>query len=104
MKEYMSKRKNSIDKRVRKIHRKARTVGLLYLLGTVLLLATTMVFPVLNVGGVAMGVTTFYQPLTKLLSGGDLATMIASVSYGLLLLILLLSSIINCCMNLKYMV
>ena len=91
MKEYMSKRKNSIDKRVRKIHRKARTVGLLYLLGTVLLLAATMVFPILNVGGVAMGVTTFYQPLTKLLSGGDLATMIASASYGLLLLILLVN-------------
>lgn len=93
MKEYMSKRKNSIDKRVRKIHRKAKAVGLLYLLGTVLLLATTMIFPVLKVGGVALGVTTFYQPLTKLLSGGDLAAMIASAMYALLLLVLLVNFI-----------
>ena len=91
MKGYKSKRKNSIDKRVRKVHRKAKTVGLLYLLGAVLLLGATMVLPVLTIGGLAFNVTTFYQPLAKILSGGDIAAMIASVSYGLLLFVLVVN-------------
>ena len=91
MKEYKSKRTNSIDKRVRKVHRKAKTVGFLYLLGTVLLLATTMILPVLKIDGAEFGISNFYLPLTKLLSGGDVGAMIASVLYGLLLFVLLVN-------------
>ncbi len=65
-----------LKKRVRKIQNRAKFVGILYLLGTIALVAIAACMPLLTgtcitaVDGVTMPVMTFYQPIVNLFMSG----------------------------------
>ncbi len=88
MKGYQSRRTNSIGRRVRVVHRKAKFVGSLYLIATLALVALAYLFPVLVVNGKPLDITNFYLPFTTVMSGElNRLALVTSASYALILLI-----------------
>ena len=65
MKAYESKNAVAIRKRVKKVHAKAKFVGVLYLLGA-LAMAALACFPMLNIGGEDLWVLTCWNPFATL--------------------------------------
>lgn len=93
MKESKKQKKNLIGKRVRKVQGKARRIGFWYVLGTIALLALVALFPVVMVSDVTLGATTFYTPFLNMQEGLDIPMLAACVSYGLLLLVLVVNAL-----------
>ncbi|MBO5480747.1 MAG: hypothetical protein J6A63_06145 [Clostridia bacterium] len=88
MKGYQSRRTNSIGRRVRVVHRKAKFVGSLYLIATLALVALAYLFPVLVVNGQPLDITNFYLPFTTVMSGElNWLALVTSASYALILLV-----------------
>ncbi len=96
-----------LKKRVRKIQGRAKFVGVLYLLGTIGLLAIAAVLPILSgtcivdVNSAQFPVLTFYQPIADLFAGGAdafanlTAVQIVDIIVVALFAIMLLVMIIN---------
>lgn len=86
MKAYESANAVALRKRVRKVHSKARWVGVLYLLGALALMALAFL-PMITINGTEFGVQTFWKPFIGLTSGTfDWAGIIVGILYAVLLL------------------
>ena len=93
MKERQSKT-SVIGKRVKKAQSKAKSAGFFYLVGTIALLITVVLFPIYSINGVPFTITNFYQPLTTIIGGKfNYAELVASISYVIMLLVLLANAL-----------
>ena len=91
MKSYESRNAVALRKRVKKVHAKAKFVGVLYLLGA-LAMAVLACLPMLNIGGEDFGLTTALTAFLALFGPErDLLAGITSILY----LIIFLTCIIN---------
>ena len=81
MKSFESRNTVALRKRVKKVHAKARFVGVLYLLGT-LAIALLACLPMLKINEQELSVTTFLPSIMALIQGdGELLPAITSILY-----------------------
>ena len=91
MKAYESTRGSALRKRVKKVHAKAKFVGVMYLLGA-LALAALACMPMLKFGGEDFWVLNFWKPFKDLFGDGrSWHALIVSGLYGLALLTALIN-------------
>ena len=86
MKAYETRNASALRKRVKKVHSKAKFVGMLYLLGT-LAMAAFACLPTLTIGGTELWVLNFWQPFKGILKPErDILAIIVAVLYAFVLL------------------
>ncbi len=86
MKAYETRNAVALRKRVKKVHSKAKFVGMLYLLGA-LAMAAFACLPTLNIGGTELWVLNFWQPFKNILSAErDILAIAVAVLYAFVLL------------------
>ena len=86
MKAYQTRNAVAIRKRVRKAHSKAKFAGLLYLLGSLALLALACM-PTLTIGGKDLWLLNFWKPFSSIAKANrDLLAIITSALYAIILL------------------